>query len=482
MINTVTRASRPCERRDHLKGFYRRTFRLRLHRAWVSRPCHPKRSLVFASVAILALSFFLAGCTVHPPGESEERNAARAAGTPFVHRQAQPLPERPTEDDMVRRAMESNPELEQKYWEWRAAIEQIPQDGTQSTNLALFAGLGITNGSTRLDSTTLGLGNDPMADIVLPPKLSTAARRALENARAAGLRFRKTQFELRAKVLNAYADYALTAEMLRLEEAIARLLETAVTAVEAKNRAGAGGQQDVLRARNELGLAQNDVANLQSQLPAGRAALNALLDRPVDAPIPVPDTMPMSAPVSQSDGEVLELAASRNPEWSALAREVSAHEDGLRLARLQYLPDVSLSANTDLTGVTQSLAGMVTVPLLRYQAIDAAVAQAQANLKATQAMRRRAGNDLAAQVVMDLSVIRDADRQLGLFEQTILPRARQAASVVRSSYETGQSSLLDLLEAQRSVIAIGRLAANLRAVREKRLADLEAITGRPIAP
>ncbi|MDB5292359.1 MAG: outer rane efflux protein [Phycisphaerales bacterium] len=215
---------------------------------------------------------------------------------------------------MVRRAMESNPELEQKYWEWRAAIEQIPQDGTQSTNLALFAGLGITNGSTRLDSATLGLGNDPMADIVLPPKLSTAARRALENARAAGLRFRKTQFELRAKVLNAYADYALTAEMLRLEEANAHLLETAVMAVEAKNRAGAGGQQDVLRVRNELGLAQNDVANLQSQLPARRAALNALLDRPVDVPIPVPDTMPMSPPVSQSDGEVLELAASRNPE------------------------------------------------------------------------------------------------------------------------------------------------------------------------
>ncbi|MDB5292358.1 MAG: outer rane efflux protein [Phycisphaerales bacterium] len=152
----------------------------------------------------------------------------------------------------------------------------------------------------------------------------------------------------------------------------------------------------------------------------------------------------------------------------------------MRLARLQNLPDVSLSANTDLTGVTQSLAGMVTVPLLRYQAIDAVVAQAQANLKATQAMRRHAGNDLAAQVVIDLSVIRDADRQLGLFEQTILSRARQAASVVRSSYETGQSSLLDLLEAQRSVIAVGRLAANLRAVREKRVAELEAITGRPL--
>jgi outer membrane protein TolC len=50
-------------------------------------------------------------------------------------------------------------------------------------------------------------------------------------------------------------------------------------------------------------------------------------------------------------------------------------------------------------------------------------------------------------------------------------------TVARSAYEAGQSSLLDVLEAQRSLLAIERLVANLRATREKRLADLEAATG-----
>jgi outer membrane protein TolC len=91
-------------------------------------------------------------------------------------------------------------------------------------------------------------------------------------------------------------------------------------------------------------------------------------------------------------------------------------------------------------------------------------------------MRRQAGNDLAAQVVADLTIIRDADRQLDLFDHTILPRTREMVEIDRSAYETGRTSLLDLLDDQRSLIAIERLVANLRIVREKRIAELESIT------
>jgi cobalt-zinc-cadmium efflux system outer membrane protein len=440
------------------------------------------RKLTFC--ASLAVLMVLTGCTIHPRGETDERQAALQAGKPFTRpveqRQVHPLPQNPTPDDLVRRALLASAELEQRYWEWGAAIEQIPQDGTQATNLALFGATSITRGRMSLDTSTLSLGNDPMADILLPIKLSGAAQRALENARAAGLRFRKAQFELRGKVLSADADYALTAELIRLEQSNAELLQTTAMVVEARNRAGTGGQQDLLKSRNELDLSRNDIANLQSQLPAQRAVLNALLDRPPDAPIPVPSEMRASRPVLQDDGQVLAFAADRNPELAALAREMVARKQSIQLARLQYLPDFSLTGGTDLAGITQSLMGMVTVPLLRYQAIDAAVAQAEANLRATEAMRRQTRNDLGAQVVMDLSTIRDADRQLELFEHTVLPRARQGVTVGRSAYEAGQSSLLDLLDAQRSLIIIQRLVAHLRATREQRLADLEMIIARPL--
>ena len=431
--------------------------------------------LLIASSLLLVLG----GCTVHPQGEQGERHAALQAGKsfekPVSERNAPPLPENPTADDLVRYALLTNADLEQRYWDWRSAIEQIPQDGTQPTNLALSAGTTLNKGNLSRDRTTLAAFNDPMADIVWPEKISVAAKRALENARAAGLRFQKAKFDLRNKVLAAYYDYALSAELIRLEEANAELLQTTAMVVEARNRAGTAGQQDFLKARNELDMSRNDIANMKSQLPALRAAVNAILSRDAGSALQVPVQLPTIRPMGYSDDQLLALAAKQNPELAALAAEIKGKNEGIRLARLQYMPDFSVSASTDLAGIAQTLTGMVTVPLLRYQAINAAIAQAEANLKSTDAMRRQSQNDLNAQIVVDISTLRDADRQLDLFEHTVLPRARQVVTVARSAYEAGQSTLLDMLDSQRSLIAIQRLVANLRITREKRMADLDAI-------
>jgi len=430
-------------------------------------------------ILVIAMSLVAGGCTIHPPGEQQERQAALTAGNrfqkPIENRVIPPLPQDPSAGDLVRQALLTNADLEQRFWEWRSAIEQIPIDGTQTSTLALSGGTTITKGRTGAGSTVLTALNDPMTDIHWPGTVATAAQRTLENARAAGMRFRKAGYDLRNKVLTAYYDYALNAELIRLEQANSELLQTAVTVVEARNRAGTGGQQDLLKTRNELDLSRNDIDAMQAQLPAELAALNALLSRPPDAPIPVPTQVPPVTRIAESDEQLLTLAAQQNPELAALADEIRGRKEGIKLAKLQYVPDFDFSLSSDLMGITQSLIGTATVPLLRYEAINAAIAQAEANLRTAEAMRRQTHNDLNAVVVMDIRTLRDADRQLDLFEHTVLPRARQVVTVARSAYEAGQSTLLDLLDSQRSLIAIQRLLANLRVAREKRLADLEAI-------
>jgi outer membrane protein TolC len=394
---------------------------------------------------------------------------------PFEVRQVPPLPDNPTPDQLVRYALITNAELEQRYWEWRSAIEQIPQDGTQATTLNLAAGSTISNGRTSWANSTLALSNDPMTNIKWPGTLDAAARQSLENARAAGRRFIKAKFDLRNKLLSAYDDYALNAQLIRLEQSNQQLLKTTATVTQAQNRAGNAGQQDVLKAKNEVDMSGNEIANMQSQLPAERAAINALLSRPADAPLPLPVDLSPARSLAYSDGELVDLAAKQNPELIALADEVRGRADGIRLAKLQYVPDFNLSAGTDLAGITQSLLGQATIPFFRYEALNAAIAQAKANLFAAEAMRRQAGNDLAAQVVADITTIRDADRQIDLLERTIFPRAHQIVSLARASYQAGNASLLDMLDSQRSLIEIERLWTNLQVTRDKRLAELESI-------
>jgi outer membrane protein TolC len=431
-------------------------------------------------LTIAALIAGLTGCTVHPPGEREERDAALQSGKPFATRieirQLPPLPANPTPGQLVDYALLTNAELEQRYWEWRSAIEQIPQDATQSTTLNVSAGTSITNGRTSLGTSTISLANDPMTDIKWPGKLDAAARQTLQNAKAAGQRFLKTKYDLRNKVLSAYYDYALNAELIRLEQSNLQLLRTTATVTQARNSAGSSAQQDVLKASNEVDISANDIATMQSELASQRATINALLSRPADAALPLPAELPPEKSIAYTDAELLELAAKQNPELIALADEIRGKNEAIHLAKLQYVPDFNFSAGTDLMGVTQSVLGQATIPIFRYEAINAAIVQARANLRASEAMRRGAGNDLATRVITDITIVRDADRQIDLFEHTILPRAREMVSIARSDYETGRASLLDLLDGQRSLIAIERLIANLRITREKALAELESVT------
>src|SRR4051812_30691961 len=96
----------------------------------------------FPTICLMA-AMFVVGCTVHPAGEKEERQSAIETGKRFAPADLPALSDTPTEEELIDRALLANQEVQQKYWEWRAAIEQIPQDGTQPGNIALFTGIGI---------------------------------------------------------------------------------------------------------------------------------------------------------------------------------------------------------------------------------------------------------------------------------------------------------------------------------------------------
>jgi len=430
---------------------------------------------------MLLLAFALAGCTVHPVGERQERalsdNAGAAYQQPVDKRELPALAPDASPDQLVAYALLSSGDIEQAYWQWRSALEQVPQEGTQKANVMLSYSAMISNGETALEMNTLGLGNDTMNNIMLPDKLRTAATAALDNARAAGIRFDKARFELRAKVLAACGDYAQSAENIRLDQANIDLLDLIQRLTQSRLSTGAAAQADVLRASNERDMAKNELAAEQAKLPQELAAINALMNRPADAPLAPPAALPKLQALPGDGADLLALAAKNNPELQALAAEAASKRISVIRAKQDYWPDFSINATSDLAGTTQSLMGSLALPYLRYQALDAAIRQARADLHASVAMRRQTASDLSARVMSDLAQIHDADRQIDLFENTLLPRAREIVAGLQRTYTAGQSSMLDLLDAQRSQIALRRMLADLRTTREKQRADLEAAAG-----
>ncbi|MGD1048150.1 MAG: hypothetical protein ABR899_05285 [Candidatus Krumholzibacteriaceae bacterium] len=165
------------------------------------------RRHILAGLGIVLLSLS-AGCAFHPHGESAERDRAMKA---YARTATSALASDASIEELLHYAYLTNAGLEARYWEWRAAIEQIPQDASMPTVPAVSLESMFMDGSTSLSRTTLGLGNDPMTNIPWPGKVTAAGRRALELARAAGSRFDAGKLELRTNLLSSYYDYALLA-------------------------------------------------------------------------------------------------------------------------------------------------------------------------------------------------------------------------------------------------------------------------------
>src|SRR5205814_649911 len=79
----------------------------------------------------------------------------------------------------------------------------------------------------------------------------------------------------------------------------------------------------------------------------------------------------------------------------------------------------------------------------------------------------------AASFVLDLYVLRNAERQGAFFRDTIIPRAELLARTIEASLATGRTRVMDVVKAQRAVLDARLTSAMLRIEREKALVAIE---------
>jgi len=431
-------------------------------------------------ICTLGLATGLGGCVLAPHGTGDEHAKLNSASPSFEPRiETRQLPELPAVaswQDVLSRAFLANGELESSYFEWKAAFARIDQAATwPNSNVALSFGYLFSAGNMKnWDRTTIGAGFDPSMNLSLPAKTRAAGKVALDAAREAAARFRAVKFELQRRVLEAYLDLALTEELIRIERDNLTFLK--LLSDSAADRAEAGGpMQDLFKAMIESETAQNDLAGLETKTQSMRGDLNGMLGRDVAAPLGLPPELPTPRPVHADDAALIAVAVAQNPDLAALAQEVAGRGDAVELARLAYLPDIIPSAS--ITGsVSQSLGAMLMVPT-KLPAIRAAIDEAEAMSRSSEAMLRQTKQDRAARFVADLYLMRNAERETQLYRARIVPAARQLVSSSRNAYAAGTVVFADLIDSERMLISVRRMVAQAQIEREQRLAELEALAG-----
>jgi cobalt-zinc-cadmium efflux system outer membrane protein len=157
---------------------------------------------------------------------------------------------------------------------------------------------------------------------------------------------------------------------------------------------------------------------------------------------------------------LLAVAREGRPDLAAALRQRDRAETALALARRQRVPDVSLSFNylqqgttpASTTPPTFTFGVSIPLPLLYQQ--QGEIRRAEADLSSQSLAAAKVEAQVAADVDGALADWQSAGNLARRMEGGLLERARRARDLVEIQYRKGAASLLELLDAQRTFIAI----------------------------
>ena len=243
----------------------------------------------------------------------------------------------------------------------------------------------------------------------------------------------------------------------------------------------------LIRAQVELGRSENRLAGLQDQLRPAAARLNAVLHRPNRAAVPTPGVLKEPGQLLSTE-KLLELMEAASPLLASLRHEKRAAEETRRGAELESRPAYSLGLEYIATGsaIGPGVSGSGDDPLVATFSIDLPIHKNRYNAakREARALSHKASftfdstlDRLRSQLEQEHFIARDAQRQVSLYEDTLLPRARQAFEATETAFRSGQVNFLELIDAERLLLEFDLTLERARTDRALAHARLEALVG-----
>ncbi|MGE0453250.1 MAG: TolC family protein [Vicinamibacteria bacterium] len=314
-----------------------------------------------------------------------------------------------------------------------------------------------------------------------PGTFSANVRAADQQAAVLGSEGVATRWELEIEARATFARllHARAAvEIAREAEADARALKD-LTA----RRAELGESREVDRIKTEVEWLrqQRTRRSLEREAAAVEAILRNVAVEPLPRPLALAGDLPHPIPPVDADDLRARLVLA-NPRLLA-AKAAAARETALAsTARRGRVPDLEVTwfRDEELDKTASGLQLGVKLPL--WNANRGAIARAEASVALATAGAQRTLLDLASALERARQELDVASAQAEILDQQILPAAARSLELARFSYHEGETSLLDLLDAQRTFRETQREAVASRLALALAVADVRRLVGPDFEP
>jgi len=389
---------------------------------------------------------------------------------------------------LVGRALRDNPGLKAQRARVAAAQELPSQMSALPDPTADLEFMNIAaNGSSGSEALTRGVSVGVTQMLPFPGKRGLAAKAAESEVDVEAARLAVMERTVRSEVVGAAYRYKLARELMRINAQTADALQTTVESALARYATGEGAQSDVLSAQSQVTKVVAQSRDLESQRAIAKARLESLVAAPIEESsleeigLPAPSPLPALEPL-------LAFATDHAPEVAMARAEVGAAEARAAMAKRSFAPDFMVGGRYRFKDMTMggqdyvtAVVGM-TLPFFHYRdryrpGLEEALYRRQSAREEADQARNTARFALAEAYQ---SADRDA-RVFTLYDQGLLLQARQAYEAALSAYRTGRTDFSALLLSVTNLYAYESDALMARADFQQRVAEMEAVLGRPLS-
>lgn len=388
----------------------------------------------------------------------------------------EPAPPTLSLEEALRRAAERNPALIAQTYRERAAEALIEQAGlhpnpTLGLSLENFAGTGRVQGVRGLETTV-----QASQTIERGGKREKRVALAGREREAAAKEFTVRQSEVLATTTAAYLEVLAAQQRLALSAEPLKLARETVAAVELRVKAGASSPAESARARAGLAAAQTEFARAEAGLAAARAALAATWGGTPDEVTNVAGTLRVPAGLPAQEVFLAKLAA--HPRLDLQQSVIAGRRAALELEQAQAVQDITAGGGLRLLreGSDAALVAGVSVPLPIRNKNQGNIRAARETLSGAEQGVRTVEVELRSAFTAAWQDMVAAHAAAQGIRRDALPATQEAYTTVRHAYEQGQLPLIDVLDAQRSLVALRKDLLDAESAYATALARAEALT------
>ena len=379
--------------------------------------------------------------------------------------------------EALSRTLQSNPDLAAYQYVLKAQDGRITQAGftpnpTLTSTLENVLGTGENKG---LSAAELTIGLSQLIELGgLRDKRVAVAQIERESLDVQG---HIGRLDVLAETARRFVSLASQQEEHRLTHLAVELAEKTAAAVERRVAAAKSPIAERDRAAVSLERAKSADAHAEHELLAARYDLAASWGAAR------PDFGQASADLyalpANSDYETLLAQLEATPDLTRYLSEARLRDSEITLALASRKPGIEVGAGVRRLQATQdqALVFSASIPLPYFNQNQGLIAEAEARKQGAVAEQKAALVKARTQLFRNYRELLDRQRELTALKERALPRMESALQNTEYAYERGRYSYLELVDAQRELLAVRASLIDAASQYHLTLIEIERLTG-----